>query len=443
MQLKESSSGLSLTPEAFDDLMSRTDVGAAKKIAIAVSGGGDSMALALLLKNWCDQQNKNLIAVTVDHGLRSASKNEAYQVGKWLGDLDVEHHILYWQGSKPKSNIQDEARQARYELLANWCAEQNIYHLFLAHHQNDQAETFLIRLFRGSGVDGLSSMELNSSMPIDGMGSIMLHRPLLTVPKDDLIAYLNYVGQMWFEDPTNDEEKFTRIKIRKLLSASEIDGLNPERLSSTASRMRRVRSLLDELTERAESEYLKYDKLGFAVLEPVFTDELHEEIALRLIAKCLKKVSGQRYSPRLKKLEKLFSNFKNDSFTGQTLNGVLLFKNDSGQIYLTRELNAIDDEVVITKPKHYLWDNRFIIKCEGKYGTISQFTEDRIAEFETKIPNFKKTLAGYFGNATIRDRIVPSLPCIISEEGEIMLWEHLLSILKRNDLDGFSADFKE
>lgn len=443
MQLKGSASELPIELEEFYELMNTVDLGTADIISVAVSGGGDSMALAYLLKHWCDNNNKSLVALSVDHGLRSASGKEAEQVGCWMAELDVEHHTLLWQGDKPTSNIQDEARAARYKLLGNWCVENQVRDLFVAHHQDDQAETFLMRLFRGSGIDGLSAMDVRAPLPFGGNDGVTLHRPLLDIPKSRLIKYLKSIDKTWIEDPSNAQDKYTRIKVRELIASASIDGLNTERMAATASRMKRVKSLLDELTVEAESRFLSFDPLGYAVLDRQFCHEVHEEIALRLLSKCLKKVGGQQYGSRLSKLENLFDNLNAQDFPGQTLSGAMLFGNDEDKIVICREASVISDKIYITKPKQYMWDNRFVVDVGNRQGKILRLNGECISELKRSIPDFNERLCEHFGNAALRDRIVPSLPCIVTNEGNVVLWDHLLSILNHTDLDGFSADFKE
>ena len=127
-------------------------------IAIAVSGGGDSMALVLLADRWARAQGGRVTALTVDHGLRDGSSREAAQVATWLWGLEIAHTILPWTGPKPKTGIQKAAREARYALMSDWCRGQGVLHLALAHNLEDQAETYLMRLGRGSGGDGLAAM---------------------------------------------------------------------------------------------------------------------------------------------------------------------------------------------------------------------------------------------------------------------------------------------
>ena len=127
-------SGL-ITSEEFNQLMKPMGVVAHSNIAIGVSGGSDSMALTFLLSKWCGENEVNLTAITVDHGLRKESKVEAIQVSKWMADHNINHQILTWQGQKPTADIQNEARNARYTLLGEWCIHNNAQHLFLAHHK--------------------------------------------------------------------------------------------------------------------------------------------------------------------------------------------------------------------------------------------------------------------------------------------------------------------
>ena len=178
-------------------------------IAVAVSGGADSLALILLCKNWVDMRKGTVSALSVDHGLREGSTDEIKQLGKWLIARGIEHIALTWKGDKPLTGLQAAARTARYNLLENWCRKHNVLHLLLGHHQDDQAETFLLRLAHDSGIDGLAGMA-----DIIEKSHVRLLRPLLTTPKDRLCATLNAASQPWLEDPSNENEDFERVRIR-------------------------------------------------------------------------------------------------------------------------------------------------------------------------------------------------------------------------------------
>ena len=167
-------------------------------IAVAVSGGADSLALTLLCKSWVDMRKGTVSALSVDHGLREGSTDEIKQLGKWLVARGIEHIALPWIGNKPRTGLQAAARIARYDLLENWCLKNDVLHLLLGHHQDDQAETFLLRLAHSSGIDGLAGMA-----GIIEKSHVRLLRPFLTTPKDRLCATLKAASQPWLEDPSN------------------------------------------------------------------------------------------------------------------------------------------------------------------------------------------------------------------------------------------------
>jgi len=137
----------------------------APRIAVAVSGGADSLALALLAADWAAAQGGKAVALTVDHGLRPEAAAEARQVRRWLADCGISHFILAWRGPRSGADVQAAARAARYRLMGEWCARRGILHLLLAHHRDDQAETVLLRLARGSGLEGLAAMAPVSELP--------------------------------------------------------------------------------------------------------------------------------------------------------------------------------------------------------------------------------------------------------------------------------------
>ncbi|MBT6034915.1 MAG: tRNA lysidine(34) synthetase TilS, partial [Kordiimonadaceae bacterium] len=450
MQLAQKGEPSSLSAEEFQNIISAMNLDAAQHIAVAVSGGGDSMALTLLLKNWCDERNIKLTALTVDHGLRDNSNAEASQVSKWLSELSIDHHILGWHGDKPTTNIQDQARKARYQLLGKWCADHDIKYLFLAHHREDQAETFLIRLFRGSGIDGLSAMEKMTPFPGTNFEKKYptLCRPLLDVAKEKLVEVLNEHSQQWIEDPSNKDIKYTRIQIRELLRSSEIEGLDADRLSKTANRMRRVRSLLEEMTVSAETDYVSYSAFGFATVNRKFINELHEEIALRLLSTVIKTVSGATYPPRHKKLETLYEklqgqDFQGQTFQGQTLAGSMIFMIGADEIIFAREVSAISKPAQITDGQTLLWDNRFLINLKDSSGTVTSISEDHLKKLSDELADFKEKLASVFKNNLIRDRIMPSLPCIIDQDETILLPEMLINKMNLEQISGFSVVFNK
>lgn len=187
-------------------------------IAVAVSGGPDSLALAILADRWARARGGTAWALTVDHGLRPESAAESEIVGGWLAARRIPHAVLSWEGAKPATGIQEAARTARYRLLTAWCAARGCLHLLLAHHREDQAETFLIRRRAGSGMDGLAGMAAVRELP-----HVRLVRPLLAVAKTRLVALLGAEGQDFLRDPSNANPIFERSRLRLAISAEAIE----------------------------------------------------------------------------------------------------------------------------------------------------------------------------------------------------------------------------
>ncbi|MFN4089341.1 MAG: tRNA lysidine(34) synthetase TilS, partial [Alphaproteobacteria bacterium] len=179
---------------------------AAPRLAVAVSGGPDSLALALLAVRWAATRGGSAVALTVDHGLREESAREAAAAGAVLRRFGLPQHILRWQGGKPATGVQAAARAARYRLMEDWCGANAVLHLLLAHHADDQAETVLLRLGRGSGPFGLAGMAA-----VRERERVRLLRPLLAVSRRRLAATLRAAGAPWTLDPSNEDPVFARV----------------------------------------------------------------------------------------------------------------------------------------------------------------------------------------------------------------------------------------
>ena len=202
-----------------------------QKSAIAVSGGGDSLALMHLIVEWATARNAGLpVVLTVDHGLRDHSHSDALKVKIWAEAIGLRPCVLAWTGPKPGTGIEEKARAARYRLMGKWCTEHDIPWLFLGHTRDDEAENFLLRLGRGSGVDGLAGMNATGALPVPGLKSVKLLRPLLDFGRSELRDYLNGRGIAWIDDPMNDDGKFTRNRVRKLIPALAEAGIPAGRI---------------------------------------------------------------------------------------------------------------------------------------------------------------------------------------------------------------------
>ncbi len=214
------------------------------QMAVALSGGADSLALALVAQTLARQWNIPLLALTVDHQLRRESGAEAEAVGQQMQRLGIPHRILHWNHAALEGNLHQAARHARYALLTEACRAASIPCLLLAHHADDQAETLLHQLMRGSGVDGLSAMP-----PARWENEVLLLRPLLTFPKSMLEATCRAAGEAWAEDPSNDDPRFARTLLRRMLTEFSAQGLSAARLAETAAHMARARAALEAATE--------------------------------------------------------------------------------------------------------------------------------------------------------------------------------------------------
>lgn len=325
-----------LNDENFSALMARLGVAftAGDKIAVAVSGGGDSIALALLLKEFCKNNRLPLVALTVDHGLRPESANEAAQVALWMKAADVPHQALKWMGEKPQTHIQELAREARYRLMADYCRKHNIKYLCLAHHADDQAETILFRLAKGSGIDGLGGMRGLAVYNND----LSLLRPLLTVRHDDLIAYNKSQKAEWVEDPSNQNIRYARARIRNSFDVLEKDGLTVERLCRLAERLQNVSQIISEITDNEYKNNIIYINTERIEIKYNQLSSCHIEIVSRIIIKAIEHFyPDKNYPARLEDVERLAGRLKHDTgFRGATLAGCI-FRKKKNSLLVMRE----------------------------------------------------------------------------------------------------------
>lgn len=314
-----------------------TDIKSGGVVACAVSGGPDSMALLYLLSRFAEPRNISVKAFTVDHGLRSESANEARSVAEWCLALPhVEHEILHWTGDKPESRILEEARAARYALLQDAMKRRGIKYLFVAHHQDDQAETFLIRLAKGSGLDGLSGMREVHALDED----ILVVRPLLDASKADLIAICDQSKIPYVNDPTNENRNYLRPRLRAAKEILEEEGLSSKRLAVTAKRLLRAREALDDLSEDLFADALKERRENGFVLDYNLLKASHEELVLRVVLRAMDALRPDaEYGPRMEKAETLVERLLRDpTFNGATLGGcIFAMDRKHGTVWIGKE----------------------------------------------------------------------------------------------------------
>ncbi len=325
----------------------------APRLAVAVSGGADSLALTLLADRWSRAQGGSVLGLTVDHRLRADSAGEAAQVKAWLGARDIAHRTLVWSRSAGERSSPEAARAARYALLEAACAEAGILHLLLAHQREDQAETLLLRLGRGSGLVGLAAM---AAVTERGFGRVL--RPLLGIGRARLAATLGAAAQGWIEDPTNRDQSFARPRLRQLAAALAAEGLTPERLAATAGRLGRSRGAVESMVAALLARAACLDPAGYARLDPGLWAAAPADIALRALAAMVTTIAGSTYPPRLERLERLAAALAAGLTGGRTLGGCRLLPR-RGALLVCREPAAVAPPVAAPPGARLRWDGRF------------------------------------------------------------------------------------
>ena len=292
-----------------------------KKFAVAVSGGPDSLALAFLSKIY--SLNNKIISkfLIVDHRLRPESTNEAKLVKKVLKKHSINAEILTWYGKKPKKNIQSVARNKRYDLLIKRCKKLKINNIILGHHQDDLLENFFIRIFRGSGLKGLISLKKKNRV-----SNMNFFRPLLYQKKEDLVFLSNKIFDFYVKDPTNTDEKFLRIKIRKLIEEFEKSDIDKKKFISTIKNLKYSNNAIDFYIKKNLNENCFFSKKeNKIILNNNFFNQPHE-IIFRGFSDSIKIIGKKYYSVRGKKLDNIINKIINNSSFKGTLGGCIIEK---------------------------------------------------------------------------------------------------------------------
>ena len=288
---------------------------------VAVSGGPDSLALAFLAKLYSIKKNVTSKFFIVDHKLRKESTLEAKFIKKILKKNLINSEILTWKGTKPSTNIQALARKKRYELLFAKCGQLKVKNILLGHHQDDLFENFFIRLLRGSGLKGLVSLDKKNRF-----GNINLLRPLLDQEKTDLIFLSKNVFNFYVQDPSNEDIKYQRIKIRKLIQELHKDGLDKKKFTKTINNLKYsdnvIKFYVKENLKRNTCFLLKKNKL---LLNEKFFNQPYE-IIFRSFSDSIKLIGKKHYSVRGKKLDKIIRDIENKRLLRVTLGGCIIEK---------------------------------------------------------------------------------------------------------------------
>jgi tRNA(Ile)-lysidine synthase len=343
-----------LTPRELADLLAAIGgFEATPDIAVAVSGGPDSLALTILAERWATERGGRLIALTVDHRLRPESAEEARIVGSWLAARGIAHHVLVWTDPKPPAGIQEAARAARYRLLSGWCREQGCLHLFTAHHREDQAETYLIRRRAGSGIDGMAGMSA-----VREMAGMQLVRPLLTVPKSRLVALLQAQRQPFLSDPSNRNPIFERVRLRLDHSAGDDAGI--DRLTAEVRDFGRQRIERERGLNRMLASGVSLHPAGFAVLDPAAIGGVDAELVERLLGRVAACIGGAPYPLRRERVTRLRAGLLDRPDRARTLGGCR-FVPWRGKLLVLRELASAAPPAHLQPGAELVWDCRFAV----------------------------------------------------------------------------------
>ncbi|MCC8418771.1 MAG: tRNA lysidine(34) synthetase TilS [Rickettsia endosymbiont of Glossina mortisans submortisans] len=323
------------------------------KIAVAVSGGSDSVALLYLANIWAEKNNIELSVISVDHNLREQSKQETHYIQNISNSLNRKHYSFSFDHQNNFSNLQERAREGRYDLMTNLCLELDILVLSTAHHEDDYVENFCLRLERNSGIFGLSSSNIN------WYNNIQIIRPLYNIPKSELVEYLVSHNIKWFEDESNSSDKYRRNIIRQKLAKGE-DYIKADIILQQL----KINDLLDNKFKpeliSAIAEAVKIFEYGFAFLDLVKFDKFSNEVKVQIINFLLIIISGQSRAARFYSVEPILKLITQDVNFKNTLHGCVINRIQN-ELLIYREFGKKLPESKILLDKSVIWDNRFCI----------------------------------------------------------------------------------
>lgn len=336
-------------------LPARLDGAATFSVGVAVSGGGDSMALLHLLHRAAPQAGYVLHAVTVDHGLRPEAAAEAAQVAAFCAGLGIPHDTLRWQGPAATGNLMDQARRARLALIADWAKARGIGDVALGHTADDQAESFLMNLSRAAGLDGLSGMRLGWSEQ-----GIRWVRPLWQQTRAGLRDYLRRNGVGWIDDPSNEDDRFARVRARRALNALKPLGITVERILASTRHLAEARSGLQAALAQAVDTHVA-EQAGMLSLSWPSLPLIGPELERRLFIHAIRWMNGAAYPPRSDQILRLTLALRDGR--DATLGGVR-FRRSADRLIIAREPRAVMGPVACGA----IWDHRWRVEGPAEPG---------------------------------------------------------------------------
>ena len=344
------------------------------ELAVGVSGGVDSMFLCYLSNKWIQMKRGKLTALVVDHGLRQNSKIECKQVQQFLNKKKISNHYFKWNPKKSfKIGSQRDAREYRYKIIEDWCYKKNILHLLIAHHFDDQKETFFIRLNSNSNAYGLSCMS-----KITFKKNIRLLRPLLEFNKSKIKSYLIKEKISWIEDQTNFTDKYTRNRYRKIMPYVEQYGLTDNKFKKIFQHANKEKKLLENKVLDWLIKNIEINPLGYAIISTKNFSLLSQKEFIFIFSRILMTISGKIYPPKSKNIITLYKRIKsNKNNLGMNIGGCHIFsdKKITYKVFVSREIMKRNRKQKLNlETKKIFWDNRFEIA--GKYKQILYFLRE-------------------------------------------------------------------
>jgi len=398
-------------------------------LAIGVSGGSDSLCLTLLCEKWVKRNGGKISALVIDYGLRKNSKKECEQLRKILSKKKISNYSFKWDCGERINSLQERARDFRYKTFEEWCFKNNIFHLLIGHHFDDQKETFLIRLNSNSDVYGLSSMS-----KILFKKKVRILRPLLSLNKEEIKNYLIKHKIQWIEDESNKSSKYARNRYRKALPILEKEGLTNKKFQKVLQNAQKKRKLLENKILNWLIKNIEINPLGYATVIKKSLLFLNKKEFVIILNRILMTISGKAHNIKNKNLINFFNKIvSNKIFPDSNLGGCHIFldkKKGSDKIYICREIirNTRKQTLKIINDKFY-WDARFEIdmkkkkfldfrKKVNKSLYIDQLKLDGWKDIKAKKKIIKK-------NNRILIKLISSLPAFKDKNKNVLSVPHL------------------
>ncbi len=378
-------------------------------LALAVSGGSDSLALLQLTADWAaatQVDTSQIHVLTVDHGLRAEALAEAKLAGEHARAAGFTHTILPWMASAPGARLQERARDARYALMGNWCRLNKVANLLAGHTEDDQLETVGMRLLKGSGTRGLAGMPVERNLG----GGVRLLRPLLSFKRHDLQSYLMLHGLEWVSDPSNRDSKFERVRMRDALRTS--DAAIAPTLESIAADSFHAREALDHGVDDLILDAVDTSPFGWARINVRVLHSAPDVIRLHGLARLVRCYGGQPFAPKGDALLRAASALAGSNFHAITLGGALIYRKGE-EFLIGREARNLGTDVV---PPHgaIIWDGRYEIQSMMSQAIAIE------ALGQVRLTALGKTDRGELSEL-VPPRFQAALPVLVREGGEFVL----------------------